>query len=64
MTHDQPLRRVWRQDQSTGAGPVRAIVRRLRRNLGEGASTLASFSAEPRSGYGMDRAKRRKQEEA
>ena len=35
---DQPLRRVWGQDQSTGSGPVRAIVRRLRRNLGEDAS--------------------------
>ena len=38
MNQDQPLRRVWGQDHSTGSGPVRATVRRLRRNLREDAS--------------------------
>ena len=59
MTHEQPLRRVRGQDQSTGPGPVRAIVRRLRRKPGEDASTLTYFFAEPRVGYWLDRAKRR-----
>ena len=39
MIHDGLLRRVRGQDQSTGSGPVRATVWRLRRNLGEDAST-------------------------
>ena len=38
---------------------MRAIVRRLRRNLGEDASALTCFLAEPRVGYWLDRAKRR-----
>ena len=53
MTHDRYLRRIWGQDQSTGSGPVRAIVRRLRRNPGKDASTLIYFFAEPRVGYHM-----------
>ena len=32
---------------------MRAIVRRLRRNLGEDASTLTYFFGEPRVGYRM-----------
>ncbi len=59
MTHDQPPRPAWGQDRSTGSGPVRAIVRRLRRKLGEDASALTYFFAEPRVGFRMDRAKRR-----
>ena len=53
MTHDQPLRRVWGQDQSTGSGPVRATVRRLRRNLREDASTLTYFFTKQRVGFRM-----------
>ena len=44
MNQDQPLRRVWGQDQSSGSGRVRAIVRRLRRKLGEDASPLTHSS--------------------
>ena len=35
LTHEQLLRRVWGQDNSRGSGLVRAIVRRLRRKLGD-----------------------------
>ena len=48
MTHDQPMRRVRGQDTSGGSGLVRAIVKRLRRKLGDDASALACFFAEPR----------------
>ena len=51
MTHDQPLRRIWGQDQSTGAGPVRATVRRLRRKLSEDASPLTYFFTKGRGGF-------------
>ena len=44
MTHDQPLRRVRGQDTSGGSGLVRAIVKRLRRKLGEDASALTHSS--------------------
>ena len=37
MTHEQLIRRVWGQDNLAGSGPVRAIVKRLRRKLGEDA---------------------------
>ena len=37
MTHEQLLRRVWGQDNLTRSGPVRAIVKRLRRKLGDDA---------------------------
>ena len=56
MTHDQPPRRVWGQDQSGGAGPVRAIVRRLRRNLGKDASNPPDFFACPRGGATWNKA--------
>ena len=64
MTHEQLLRRVWGQDQSTGSGPMRAIVRRLRRNPGEDASTLTYFFAEPRVGFRMAKGEAPEQEEA
>ena len=59
MTHDGLLRRVRGQDQSTGSGPVRATVWRLRRNLGEDASTHTCFFAEPRVGCRMARGRER-----
>ena len=37
MTHEQLIRRVLGQEAG-GSGPERAIVRRLRRNLGEDAA--------------------------
>ena len=59
MSLDQPLRRVWGQSQSSGSGPMQAIVRRLRRKLGEDASLLICFFTKRRGGHRMDRAKRR-----
>ena len=37
MTHEQLLRRVWNKDKPADSGPVRAIVKRLRRKLGDDA---------------------------
>ena len=34
LTHEQLLRQVWGHDKSGGSGPVRTIVKRLRRKLG------------------------------
>ena len=59
MTHDQPLRRVWGQDKSTGSGPARAIVRRLRRKLGDDANTLTHSSPKGASGTGWRKERRR-----
>ena len=51
---DDPLqlpRRVWGQDQSGGSGPVRAIVKRLRRELDSDADNPTFIFTEPRVGY-------------
>ena len=53
---DDPLqlsRRVWGQDQSGGSGPVRAIVKRLRRELDSDADNPTFIFTEPRVGYRM-----------
>ena len=63
MTHDGLLRRVRGQDQSTSSGPERATVRRLRRNLGDAASTPACLFAEPSVGYRMEKGEAPEQEE-
>ena len=39
------------QDKSDGSGPVRAIVRRLRRKLGDDADNPTYIFNEPRVGY-------------
>ena len=57
MTHEQPPRRAWGQDQSTGSCPIRAILRRLGRKLGEDPSTLTYFFNKPRVDYLMPKAK-------
>ena len=63
MTHDQPLRRVWGQDKSTGSGPARAIVRRLRRKLGDDADNPAYIFTKRRVGYWMEKGEGQEQGE-
>ena len=54
LTHEQLLRGVWGHDSSGGSGPVRAIVRRLRRKLG--AATDPTFIVNKRHvGYWMEK---------
>ena len=64
MTHEQLLRRVWGQDNLTRSGPVRAIVKRLRRKLGDDANNPTYILNEPRVGYRMEKGEAVGQEEA
>ncbi len=54
MTHDVLIRGAWdAKIRAYGSGPVRAMVRRLRRKLGDDASTLTYFVTKGRVGYRM-----------
>ena len=54
LTHEHLLQRVWGPDSGEDTAPVRNIVMRLRRKLGEEASSPAFIFAEPRVGYRME----------
>ena len=54
LTHERLLQRVWGPDKGEDSGPVRNIVKRLRRKLGEDAANPASIFAVPRVGYRME----------
>ena len=54
LTHEHLLQRVWGPDKGEDSGPVRNIVKRLRRKLGEDAANPAFIFAEPRFGYRME----------
>ena len=58
LTHEHLLQRVWGPDKGEDSGPVRNIVKRLRRKLGEDASNPASIFAVPRVGYRMEKGER------
>ena len=55
LTHAHLLQRVWGPDKGEDTGPVRNIVKRLRRKLGEDASNPAFIFAVPRVGYRMEK---------
>ena len=55
LTHERLLQRVWGPDKGEDTGPVRNIVKRLRRKLGEDAANPAFIFAEPRFGYRMEK---------
>ena len=55
MTHEQLLQRVWGYGSAGGSGPVRAIVKRLRRKLGDDASNPTYIFTKRRIGYWMER---------
>ena len=55
MTHEQLLRRVWGQDTTGGSGPLRAIVKRLRRKLGDSAQNPTYIFNKRRVGYWMEK---------
>ena len=51
LTHEHLLQRVWGPDKDEGSGPVRNIVKRLRRKLGDDAGNPGYIFAEPAVGY-------------
>ena len=58
LTHEQLLRRIWPNNRTgknrTGdSGPVRTIIKRLRRKLGDDAASPTYIHTEPRVGYFM-----------
>ena len=53
LTHEHLLQRVWGEEHSGNSGPVRNIVKRLRRKLGEDAENPVYIHAEPGVGYRM-----------
>ena len=55
LTHEHLLQRVWGPDKGEDSGPVRNIVKRLRRKLGEGRIQPGLIFAEPRFGYRMEK---------
>ena len=56
LTHDDLLRRVWGAQSGGDARLVRAFVKKLRRKLGDDASSPAYILTEPRVGYRMAKA--------
>ena len=63
LTHERLLQRVWGPDKGEDSGPVRNIVKRLRRKLGEDAANPAFIFAEPRFGYRMEQGEGQEREE-
>ena len=53
LTHDQLLQRVWGLTNSGGSGPVRTVVKNLRRKLADDADSPTHTFNEPRVGYWM-----------
>ena len=56
LTHEYLLRRVWGPQNSGDARLVRAFVKKLRRKLGDAATSPAYIVTEPRVGYRMAKA--------
>ena len=53
LTHQHLLERVWGPDKGLDSGPVRNIVRRLRRKLGDDPDNPSYIFALPTVGYRM-----------
>ena len=64
LTHGHLLQRVWGPDKGEDSGPVRNIVRRLRRKLGDAPGNPSYIFAEPTVGYRMEQGEGPGQEEA
>ena len=56
LTHEHLRQRVWGPDKREDSAPVRNIVRRLRRKLGDDPDNPIYIFAEPRVGYRMPKA--------
>ena len=53
LTHDHLLRRVWGEDRPDGSGPLRTVVKRLRRKLSDAAANPSYILMQPGVGYVM-----------
>ncbi len=51
LTHEQLLRRTWRNNRSGDSVPVRTIIKRLRRKLDDDAATPTYIHTEPLIGH-------------
>ena len=60
LTHEHLLQRVWGPDKGEDSGPVREIIKRLRRNLADDANNPTYILNEPRVGYNMEKAETRR----
>ena len=54
LTHEHLLQRVWGPDKGADSAPVRNIVKRLRRKLGDDPGNPGYIFAEPTVGYRME----------
>ena len=63
LTHEHLLQRVWGPDKGEDSGPVRNIVRRLRRKLGDDPGNPSYIFAEPSVGYRLENGEVPEQEE-
>ena len=54
LTHEHLLHRVWGPDKGEGSGPVRNIVKRLRRKLDDDPGNPEYILTEPSVGYRME----------
>ena len=63
MTGERLIRGVGRQDGSGGSGPVRAMMRGLRRKRGDNGSIPRHFFTEPRDGHRTEKRETREQGE-
>ena len=53
VPHDGLYRRVWGETNTGGSGPLRSVVKRLRRKLGDDADEPVYIFTHPRVGYRM-----------
>ena len=64
LTHEHLLERVWGEKSSGDVRPMRTIVSKLRRKLGDDADNPTYIFTEPRVGYRMPKGETKEQEEA
>ena len=62
LTHERLLQRVWGPDKGEGSGPVRNIVKRLRRKLGDDPGSPTYILTEPSVGYRMEKGEAQERE--
>ena len=53
MTHTELLRRIWGPGHPDNSGPVRTVVKQLRRKLGDDAANPVYVFNQPRVGHGV-----------